>query len=230
MDSSKAEFGASFYIRQGCLKFNAFFCWSPAQANPLNQSWMDWRKISMESWWIWCSWIYSSSRQRYLVPINQGLAYFHMKLNVDFVRSRPSRLVMINYRYFILKSDKKYYMFSPVKLWVCFDMEFKYVQIKCFCKSVTENFITENPEKYSPNVGLEPTTVGLRVQRSTDWASRAWMIFSFTRISNKDHTWNLKGIFAVDEVEVKTIKSVKNLKEYIFRYWALLKYSFDLDK
>ena len=27
--------------------------------------------------------------------------------------------------------------------------------------------------KNSPNVGLEPTTVGLRVQRSTDWASRA---------------------------------------------------------
>ena len=24
-------------------------------------------------------------------------------------------------------------------------------------------------------MGLEPTTVGLRVQRSTDWASRAWM-------------------------------------------------------
>ena len=30
-------------------------------------------------------------------------------------------------------------------------------------------------KKYSPNVGLEPTTVGLRVQRSTDWASRAWI-------------------------------------------------------
>ena len=28
-------------------------------------------------------------------------------------------------------------------------------------------------KKYTPNVGLEPTTVGLRVQRSTDWASRA---------------------------------------------------------
>ena len=27
--------------------------------------------------------------------------------------------------------------------------------------------------KAAPNVGLEPTTVGLRVQRSTDWASRA---------------------------------------------------------
>ena len=27
--------------------------------------------------------------------------------------------------------------------------------------------------KTAPNVGLEPTTVGLRVQRSTDWASRA---------------------------------------------------------
>ena len=56
------------------------------------------------------------------------------------------------------------------------------------------------------------------------------MISFITRICNKNHTWNLKVILAVDEVEVKTIKSDKNLKEYIFRYWALLKYSFDLDK
>ena len=38
-------------------------------------------------------------------------------------------------------------------------------------------------QKCSPNVGLEPTTVGLRVQRSTDWASRAWMIQHKSRIS-----------------------------------------------
>ena len=28
-------------------------------------------------------------------------------------------------------------------------------------------------EKGAPDVGLEPTTVGLKVQRSTDWANRA---------------------------------------------------------
>ena len=81
-----------------------------------------------------------------------------------------------------LKSDKKYNMFPPVDLWMGFDIKLENTQIKCFWKSVAENVIRKFYLKNSPNVGLEPTTVGLRVQRSTDWASRAWMIYFETRI------------------------------------------------
>ena len=72
-----------------------------------------------------------------------------------------------------LKSDKKYNMFPPVDLWMGLDIKLENTQIKCFWKSVAENVIRKFYLKNSPNVGLEPTTVGLRVQRSTDWASRA---------------------------------------------------------
>ena len=33
--------------------------------------------------------------------------------------------------------------------------------------------------KTTPDVGLEPTTVGLKVQRSTDWANRALQASGF---------------------------------------------------
>ena len=39
--------------------------------------------------------------------------------------------------------------------------------------------------KITPNVGLEPTTVGLRVQRSTDWASRACWNIKFVLLYSK---------------------------------------------
>ena len=39
--------------------------------------------------------------------------------------------------------------------------------------------------KYTPNVGLEPTTVGLRVQRSTDWASRALISCFYNEYLNR---------------------------------------------
>ena len=55
-------------------------------------------------------------------------------------------------------------------------------------------------EKHAPNVGLEPTTVGLRVQRSTDWASRARLSFSTVKLyfilkfsSSKNISYRLKS-------------------------------------
>ena len=42
-----------------------------------------------------------------------------------------------------------------------------------FFHLLIRSYILLSSSKDSPNVGLEPTTVGLRVQRSTDWASRA---------------------------------------------------------
>ena len=44
-------------------------------------------------------------------------------------------------------------------------------------------------------MGLEPTTVGLRVQRSTDWASRAWMIYLKSRIWVSCFRFMLKNHF-----------------------------------
>ena len=44
---------------------------------------------------------------------------------------------------------------------------------------LNNNAKTKEVDKSSPNVGLEPTTLRLRVSCSTDWASRAYLLWFF---------------------------------------------------
>ena len=50
---------------------------------------------------------------------------------------------------------------------------------------ITSKSIHQGKNLFAPNVGLEPTTVGLRVQRSTDWASRALIGHRYWLFINK---------------------------------------------
>ena len=88
---------------------------------------------------------------------------------------------------------------SPIRTEVTFGtnswtlVRWRYAAYQAFKAAVglePDATLDQNDKKYSPNVGLEPTTVGLRVQRSTDWASRAWLHRSIYSVeTNRYHLY-----------------------------------------